>query len=163
MIYLVGCYHALQYNKALRLLDMVKLTAAREQYASLIRTTISDKHISLLAEEFSESALEYLKAKSYLQEVARQTGIEHRFCDPNEAERTQIGLPSPFADTPDDAQLRINHTIREKYWLEKISDRLDSPTIFICGSDHIAGFTNILNSRSIENVIIREFCENDVL
>jgi len=164
MIYIIGCFHALQFDIPRSNYDMTELTAARKRYESLVGKTISRKRIRLLAEELSQEILTSLRAESILRRISEKIDIEHRFCDPGVAERRELGLPSPYEQSDeDDDQLKKNHTIREKYWLGEISDCLMLPIIFVCGSDHIEGFTSILNSRGIRNTVIHVFDEEPVL
>jgi len=162
MIYLVGTDHELQHTGIPKRAEKETVILARDRFGSFLKKSISELKITLIAEEFSNEVLTFLKAESTLRPVAEEIGIEHRFCDPNIVDRDRIGLPPPFTQTSDEEQKRKDDELRENHWIDAIEDRLDSSIIFICGADHIVGFTDLLNSKGIDNMVLEEYWGEEI-
>jgi len=142
VVYLIGVDHEIQYlpsNSDLSLLQF-------------LQQKIRQLGIVLIAEELSQEAIERqenlikTKVDSISRHVAEITGIEHRFCDPNNSERESLGIPSTSdirrklglkagQDEPKvEREKRKYWPVREQFWLEQIKDRIEEKLLFVCGA-----------------------------
>jgi hypothetical protein len=69
-----------------------------------------------------------------LQQFEKETGIKHRFCDPNSRERKEHGIGE------------LDHDKRERYWIEQIKDYKDRKVLFVCAYDHFDSFAEKLTA-----------------
>src|ERR1035437_9975398 len=86
MLHLLGVSHLAQAR-----MDGVEKTDAQKAFSGLLKQVIQDVHPVFIAEEQSEENLANSKIISIPKEISDSEGIEHRFCDPNTAERRSIG------------------------------------------------------------------------
>ena len=149
MIHLVGTFHELQHTAEPQRGPSDKVQEGRRDLQAYLRELATRTNPKLIAEEFSQQALDGLNAKSTVKLVADELGIEHRFCDPNTAERVKLGLPHPFLDHCDESEKRRLQRIRETYWLETLSDMINHDILFICGADHVSSFAQLLLEKGI--------------
>lgn len=136
MIYLISVNHHVQYLNAYsskKKHELVKI------FINHLREAIRTVHAVLIAEEFNEEAIHRNNASSSTaQNVAQELGIEHRFCDPDSAERTKHGIKDKMDPR------------REQLWLECIRRDHVSPIIFICGISHLERFRNLLQQNGFD-------------
>lgn len=149
MIHLVGTFHELQYTGRPGCGPPDKVRRGRHDLQAYLRELITRINPKLIAEEFSQQALDGLNAKSTVKLVADEFGIEHRFCDPDVAERVKLGLPHPFLDDYDKSEEARLHRKKESYWLETLSDMINHDILFICGATHVSSFTQLLLEEGI--------------
>ena len=159
MIYLIGIRHEFQHNGCGSVEEN-----SRENFISYLENMIKEHKASLIAEEFSEEALQKSNATiSAAKCVANKLNIKHLFCDPNTKEREIIGIPScdeikkglaftkPYLNHGEvkilDAEKKKYFPQRENFWFEKIEKHLNEVIIFLCGSDHIKSFESLLIDR----------------
>ena len=119
---------------------------------------------AFIAEEDSEEALTNRRRVSITKSIADEKGIEHRFCDPTDAERKAIGyrdgqmleidlfMRDQGEMTNDEMFCKARaieigryFPIRERFWLERLSGCRDVDAIFICGDLHVETFGKILD------------------
>lgn len=134
----------------------------------LLRQSVKVIRPKFIAEEFSEQDLDDQSAESVAMGIALEFGIAHKFCDPNEEERREIGYEGHVSifhtlwmhndeELPDDElQTRAQaimigryFAVREKFWLKRLSECPNGSGIFICGDGHIESFTHLLNANKI--------------
>jgi predicted metal-binding protein len=163
VIYIIGVNHELQYfdgstNLLLNFLsEQVELLGAK-----------------LIAEELNQEAIdrEQQTRQTTLESTSRgaasKKGIDHRFCDPDSAERVVIGIPSPAqirkslglraGENEDrvEEEARRDFPLREKFWLDKISDKIHENIIFVCGSCHVDSFAALLEQRDYQCIILHK-------
>jgi len=141
MIYLIGVDHMIQINN--------DRTPIKKQTIQRFRNYLNEKikslQITLLAEEFNEDALRGNSVEeSNLQAIARDAGIEHKFCDPGIEERRILGIDN-------------DNQKRECEWLKRITDSTDlkeSNVIFLCGSTHLQSFKTLVRESGFQVKII---------
>ncbi len=183
MVYLIGIDHLMQYN------NYIVPENLFIQFREYLSSKALELNISLMAEEFSEEALYqvYCAAEATVKSVADRLGIAHRFCDPEESDRKQLGIPH-FADIKEqvecknaipgndilDYKLRKkinNETIeisktywekREKFWYNNISGSISDNILFVCGHEHIPGFMSLLESEGCDCKILNDFWMRDI-
>ena len=177
MVYLIGVDHLVQYRGPLP-------ETIREEFLSYILNCCRTHHIRVIAEEFSEEALRevYHSDTDTAGEAAMILGIEHRFCDPEEEDLRRLGIPY-FAEIRDEVMKRRGIAssfildndlrasirreteeiarsfwpIREQFWYERIQDALLHPLLFICGHEHVEGFSRLLERRGHGCLILSEW------
>jgi len=154
---------------------LIKLAKSFAQY---LENQIAELKINLLAEELSEEAISknVFKAKgSTAWSVANKLRIDHRFCDPDATERKTLGIPSEQEIrkqlglgcrlTPEELgelekEKRKYWSKREKFWMNRIEDKLNERVIFICGSEHTERFKSLTLSKGCETkILIKNWCE----
>lgn len=143
MIFLIGVDHRFQYAN-----DDSDMSAI-ELFRRYLKEQAAKLQVVLIAEEFSREALINSRASSSTaKNIAESICIEHRFCDPDSSERKALGIPRKRENGQNNFQMR------EKFWFDKIADKIDEPIIFICGNDHLESF---------KEKVINEGCEVEVL
>src|SRR5262249_46545751 len=99
-------------------------------------------------------------------------GIEHRFCDLSSEDRKTVGyregsdialdLAMQWNDLANDEINNVGFAteiakywpLREKAWLDRISDVLSKVVIFVCGDAHIETFSDLLARNKIESEVV---------
>ncbi len=182
MIYIIGVDHLVQYNGPVP-------EHLRLQFVQYLVEIIQNLKINLIAEEFSRESLAdvYGATECSAVNAAAQCGIKHRYCDPEEKERKELGIPYYFdvMETvkrkyniqekliiDNDLRKRIEDEtgsivksfwdIRERFWVDKIKDIIDENIIFICGHEHAERLSKHLNDLGRTNVIIDPFWRKDI-
>lgn len=153
MIYLIGVDHV----RAQRRKRGADLADCQRKFRSVVESAIQSIDFGLLAEE---DHLDFLSgpdvpsdkvSDSILLEIAKDHGIEdrHRFVDPNEAERQEIGYKQ-LNGSPPDAVMNSSHEImhqfpkREEFWFKNLQGSLERNILFVCGWGHIESFSTLL-------------------
>ena len=167
MIHIVGTNHRLQHTAQLERETNPHVDPAREEEArnclkSLLKELALTAQPKLSAEAHNLQSLKCLNAESIAKAVADELEIEHLFCEPNFEQSKWLGIRrDPFGDLGEDERRR-NDAIREKFWLDQISARAIEGVIFICGSDHVMGFQQLLQMNGINSRIEIEYFGKDV-
>ena len=182
MIYLIGVDHLVQYKGPVP-------EAIRDEFRSYIIKVCRMHGIQAIAEEFSEEALHkvYQSTRDTAHEATEILKIGHRYCDPEEMERAEMGIPYYFdvmqevknkysissAFIRDDSLrkkveketadiIRTYWSIREKYWYELIRDIIELPILFICGHEHVLRFHSLLIGKGHQCIIIDPYWKKDL-
>lgn len=169
MLYIIGTHHWTQciYNT-----DKMNRMCRVEEFAAYLRNEATRLRIKALAEELSEEAIaKYHGVDSNARRVARDLGITHILCDLDSDQRKALGIPSTEEiiekigygahDGLDPEATRLLNEeeqkyweIREEYWFNCISDRLQDMVLFVCGERHI---------RRLENLVVQHGHQAQVL
>jgi hypothetical protein len=113
VIYLLGVDHQVQYRGPAVTPDREKAT---KEFSEFIEAKSKELKISLIAEELSEDVIRRNHASSVTaMEVAKQLGIDHRFCDPTKNQRKELDIGQDIDR-------------REEFWLSCLKDYLDRGT-----------------------------------
>ena len=155
-VYIVGTDHDMQHDAPSRRAARDTVQRARREFLTYLCTMVDRLKPQVIAEEFSQQALDGYNAESTVRPVADKLGIEHRFCDPNVAEREELGLPHPFLDHHNEMDMPQLNRIRESYWLDRLSDVLHRDIIFICGAEHVHSFCELVRSKGIDAAVEME-------
>ncbi|OGA44781.1 MAG: hypothetical protein A3G24_20770 [Betaproteobacteria bacterium RIFCSPLOWO2_12_FULL_62_13] len=127
-IFLIGTFHGYQMNMP----GWNKMCGAPlfEQHICRI---ISEQRVDYLFEELNVDALTDIfgRHKSWLEVIARQTTISHKFIDPGNKERLRIGIRPGEECTPEGIEKR------EYYWLERVRECEFFTAICVIGAKHI--------------------------
>ena len=139
MIYLIGVDHVIQHGGYL---DTRKEVALRE-FQSYLAQVVQEKRVDMIAEEFSEVALERSNTDfSTCRKLALSLKIDHLFCDPTPEEREALKIET-------DEQ-------REQEWLNRIRDSFRMNVLFICGSEHLQSFGRLLAANGFKVAILSD-------
>ncbi|MBN2159989.1 MAG: hypothetical protein JW807_11390 [Spirochaetes bacterium] len=182
MVYIIGVDHLVQYNGPVP-------DSLRADFRDYIIHKARDLKIVLIAEEFSEEALHevYHATSDTAREAAVMLGIEHRYCDPSEADLRKLGIPY-YAEVRDRVKrdrgitaafilddalrkdveretreiVRSHWSARERFWHKRIFDRIDSPVLFICGHEHAVSFQKLLIEQGHHAEVIEPFWKREL-
>ena len=163
MIYLVGTHHELQHTGAIwkeRTAPEI-VERARREFQSYLREKVLELSPALVAEELSQDLLTYMNGRSIAGDVAEELGIEHRLCDPGREERERLGIPGRADDLTGQAREQ-QFEIRERCWLECISDRFDSAVLFVCGAEHTSGFEARLVEKGWQPKVLEPYWGREI-
>lgn len=170
MVHLIGVAHEAQASSSGK-----PETDAQALYAALLEHTIVAVGPRAVAEEYNEEAEQENKARSIGKLIAVALGGEHRFCDPNKAERQHIGYFGPqelhlhismhdpnWNISNEEAQAKgwaicigKYFAIRERFWLDKIRDVVDQDLVFVLGDGHVDSFTQLLDDEGINSQLVQ--------
>ncbi len=182
MVYLIGVDHLIQYNGPVP-------EALRLEFREYLFRESRSHAISCIAEEFSVEALTevYKATEATVQRTAEMLGIEHRFCDPEDRERRELGIPC-YAELVDrvknthgiaggfilDEKLRKTIEqesveadrsywhLREDFWFGRIENIITSNILFVCGHEHVERFMRLIFDRGHPCVILESFWREDI-
>lgn len=169
MLYIIGLNHRAQARA-----PRSELTEEQKQFSDCLLRAIEQVHPASIGEEDSEEALAKRKKVSIAKSIADEKGIEHRFCDPTEAQRLAIGyrdgqmleiqifMSDQQGMSHDEIFLKARaieigryFPIRERFWLEQLGGCRDADAIFICGDLHIESFGKILEAEHVPYNVIK--------
>lgn len=152
MIYLIGADH----DRAQRRKRGADLTDCQREFCSLVESAVESVDPGLLAEEDHPDFLSKDNSDSILLGIATAHQIEgrHRFVDPNDAEREEIGYRRQFGFGEDRVPAMAHEIMhhfpkREGFWLGKLQDSLHRDVLFICGWGHIESFGELLARNGV--------------
>jgi hypothetical protein len=172
--HLIGLSHGAQMKD-----KGVPENEAQKEFRACLESALGSLKPNLVAEELSEYALEYVgeqkqvKQESLTKLIADSASIEHRFCDPNDEERKEIGyvegsakvLELMLGDEPlssEEINLRAFGTevhkhwpARERFWLDKLGEVKGKVVVFVCGDGHIDSFKSLLAKHGIDSTVIK--------
>lgn len=162
-IYLLGVNHAVQWNT-----NKDKTTF----YLQYLKKIIRKYNIQFIGEEWNSDSS---KINNILitttHKLSDKLGIPYEECDPNIRERESRGIPNNnqilkklnihaedlIKGTRKD-EISIEQSkyfcIREKYWLEQLNKHKFNTAIFICGSQHLVSFHNLIGQNGIKSEIL---------
>lgn len=165
MIYIIGVNHELQY-----------LDPSTGLFVKALREWSASCKVSLIAEELNQEAIDKegktrnQTLESTCRHVASSLGLEHRFCDPDNSERASLGIRSGRQIRRDlgvrageneelvEMEFRKDWPIREAFWLDRISDKIDEDLLFICGSSHVDNFVALVESKGHRVAVLYKDC-----
>ena len=175
MFHLIGVAHRVQSKK-----KGEELSADQKELVKRLGDAIKTVKPALVAEEFSEHALQKLSKDNgtefepITRPAAESCDVKYRGCDPDDAARKKIGYVegsditlriAMSADGNGLSNAEINNRgfatevakywpLREKFWLDQLGDVLDKSVIFICGDAHLESFQQLVAGKAIESQII---------
>lgn len=153
MIHLIGVAH-----RAQSVTPEDQLNESQQRLSNRLSGLVKEVKVELVAEEQS---LESLGSDlSIPQRFAQDAGIEHRFCDPDSKQRASMGYrdrqsigidlfiggdgwnlsPTELDAKAGAIEIVRYFPMRERFWLERLGDRLHSEIAFVCGDAHVEGF-----------------------
>ncbi len=125
--------------------------------------------IRAVAEELSTEALAQCgHAASIPMQAAKLEKVEHRFCDPDSAERVRLsicldellmraqGQLDGLSEIDIASRIVSEHAKRERYWFAKIQALDQWPILFICGANHVGNFRALLEREGFTVTVAAE-------
>ena len=139
---LIGLNHKFQIGHG-KFLQVDVTKEEFEEFKELLRSCITRYAITGVSEEMSEEALfkhtQIPENTSVVHDLAMEVDLPHDYADP---------------DTKTRKLKRIeNDDQREEYWMKKIGEFNNFPTLFVCGADHIDSFRQLLETNGFEVII----------
>jgi hypothetical protein len=52
--------------------------------------------------------------------------------------------------------------VRERFWLNKLKRRLDENILFLCGHEHVSGFSALLREEGVPAAVVEDFWRGDI-
>lgn len=167
MLHIIGIAHRAQARK-----PNAQKTEAQQAFEDCLRTTINRVKPAFIGEEDSEEALTKRGEASISKEVAVDAGMEHRFCDPTQQQRIDLGYMDcmsiemylSMTETLSSQELRLKaqaieiaryFPIREQFWFEQLHGGRDVDVIFVCGDGHVATFCKLLSENGVDYEIVQ--------
>ena len=133
--------------------------------AGAFRTYIGHLHettpFRAIAEEMSPEELANRRsALSICAEFANEVGIHHRYCDPNNEQRRGLrvrhqniikadGWLYSWSQERIQQEIQTSHSIRERYWLDRLFELDRWPVLFVCGACHIESFRLLAEGHAL--------------
>ncbi len=164
MLYIIGVDHRVQVRN-----PAVEKTAEQEYFANLLKKAIDDIQPFFVGEESCAESLADCREISIVMEVTNGK-VEHRFCDPNSAQKKEIGYRSGREIFPRIKKERLPieeaftkafaiekgryFSMRERFWLDRLEGCRDHDGFFVCGYGHLDTFGALLDSEGIPYKII---------
>lgn len=162
MLYIIGTSHHYQFGAGVRFGRSYCTEADQSALAEMLRDLAVSFSAEVLAEELNQRALtEVEKTASVMQSVAAELAIPHLFCEPDRAERVNLGIRdeneiriSAFPDKLDEAVVQRlvveSWRRREKEWLRRLVVAKTKNVVFVCGADHIETFVPLAQEQGFE-------------
>ncbi len=162
-IILVGTSHTLQCGNQTKCNE-----TDISEFRKFVSSLCDEQKVKLIAEEMSLDALQHQGCLSTIAAVvAAEKNIAHINIDLTCDEQTALRIDDSslarvalnlYENTQSSYMRnvlyeRISHQIRERVWLARILSEGVSPTLFICGADHIQNFHNLTKSINQEIVV----------
>lgn len=161
--YIVGTSHRIQCGVKQIGISKEIIRAFQSEITKICR----QYGIRRVCEEMSEDGLrEHGVAETICCQVARKSGIEHRYIDLGRECRSYLSLN----DLPPDWVLwsenseevkqfrntfgNLIHQVRERIWVARILFGESWPVLFICGAEHTDPVHRLLNEFDIESEIL---------
>lgn len=174
-VHLIGLSHRAQMK------DRGKAdTGPQQEFRACLEETLERLKPNLVAEELSEYALKIVSAQKRVEQeslsklIADSRHVEHRFCDPDGAERKKMGyvegstifqelmLKGGQQMSNEELNLQAYATevyrhwpAREKFWLNELAIVSKKVIIFICGDGHVDSFQSLLKRNGIESNVVK--------
>lgn len=168
-VFLIGTSHAYQFGEGVTFGDTTCTPEIATQFRQYLAYVHNLHGTRAFAEEMNlEGLAEMKQAASLPKLVADELSILHRYCDPTNQERAQLGIRQ-------DNDIRAEHMfdewtqeqieadvlargsvpsdrIREQFWLQRSQGLHVWPLLFICGANHFTSFAALLRSACIDVV-----------
>lgn len=154
MIYLIGTNHELQHTAAPKRASSEFVDDARRKFMAFLSEAASRVQARSIGEEFALDLLSALNAESLCQKVAEQLGISHIFCEPELAQRCELGIPIGGTEAP---SVEETDAIREQFWLDQLDQQGREPILFVCGADHVVSFQKRLRDAGMHAEILADY------
>jgi hypothetical protein len=155
-VYIVGTHHKNQFGPC-------------NEFHSFLRAFCIRKEIRVVAEEMNNDALIKQGVKDTIpRQIARELSLAHCNCDPDESKQAELGIENGglikikglnAGLTQDQIQMQIakEDRKREPFWLEEISQLSEFPVLFVCGSNHVSSFTNLLVEATYQCFVVTDY------
>ena len=121
--------------------------------------------IAAIGEEMNEDALaENGVTQSVCQQITLLCGLAHRYCDPDKDQRIALrilqendiranGFLENWWPEKIETEIRSSHAIRERYWLDRMTELDNWPALFVCGAEHVRYFRELAEKQGVEVIV----------
>lgn len=162
LAYVLGTNHIYQRN------DDSCEPGSIAAFVAYLGAVCESNQINAIGEEMSISALrDFHRTESIPAKFASARGKSHKYCDPDSDEQARLHIRGDQAvrcDVRDQGiseeeitqLLREEDLKRERYWLCKIEEWNEWPLLFICGSDHVESFCQLLSTVATAVHVVHE-------
>jgi hypothetical protein len=138
-VFIIGTTHLFQFGPT----PLTPLSPSQfDEFRKFLRQSAQRQHVQVIAEEMSLEALakRNLIGGSLPSQIAKELGLVHRYCDPDNPTRQEKGISGNLA--------------REAYWRDQILSLGLFPVLFVCGANHVESFSAILCESMVSVEII---------
>jgi hypothetical protein len=148
-VLLVGTSHEYQLAKT-------PSVRGADAFGRFVEQICASSTVAAIGEEMNPEALRQLKAtQSICKKIADTARIPHIYCDPDNKIRRNLNIKGEqdikeeaffqnWDEMKTETEIRRSHSVREAYWLEQITNFNIWPILFICGSNHVDPFSDML-------------------
>lgn len=164
-VLLIGTHHTYQYGVGSRYGGGCTKDE-EDAFRQLIGIAAQTSLARALAEELNEDGLaEYNVTRSVLQREAAALGLPHCFCEPGRDERDALGIQQGnevevtgwikgWSEEEVKRRLLAEFRKRETVWCDRLLSLDTWPVLFVCGADHVSGFSSLLSERGLDAVVL---------
>jgi hypothetical protein len=161
-VYIIGTSHQFQVPKP----D----TPPRQvdAFRRLLQDAVRTHGIHVIAEEMNLEKLSNMRAGvTTCKEIADIIILAHCYCEPDKKTQDVLGIITIdqsvyasnrfFQNIPNeqiDAELRVSDEKREKEWLKKLRELNLTPVLFICGSNHVQRFADLVRHNGFSAFVL---------
>lgn len=169
-VFIIGTSHAYQFGEGAVFGETACSTEKAILFRGLLISLCEQYKIRGIGEELSVDALsEMNRAESIPRIVAAELSLPHRYCDPNQSERVNLGIRDEnyisaigqMSRKPPgeiEQEIYIERLKREPYWLKQLNHLSAWPTLFVCGAWHVPSFSFLLRESGVlSNVVVEDW------
>ena len=168
-IFLIGTSHRFQVSNS------TTVAAHTESFRLLVHDYAKRESVCAIAEEMSLAEVQNRDAtKSICEEVAEALSITHCYFDPNEEERSVLGIGQenailarvlisrPRCTTQEEAKkhaaplIAASRAKREAEWLRRLKTVELERVLFVCGANHVDSFRNLLERNGYVACVLEQ-------
>jgi hypothetical protein len=132
-----------------------------DAFCAFIRQLYATKAFQAIAEEMSlEELANRHVTRSICTQIANELGVCHQYCDPDKEQRSALGLRHnniikadgwlyDWSQEKIEQEIKTSHSVRERYWLEKLLNLDRWPVLFVCGACHVKSFRDLAEARGL--------------
>jgi hypothetical protein len=134
---------------------------AANEFRAFLGEICNTHRVRAIAEEMSQGALANWNVTcSLCHGLATATGVPHRYCDLDEAQRRDAGVRhvncikadgfvNDWSPEKIEQECRASHSIRERHWMTELLDLNSWPVLFVCGGEHVLAFQQLLQENGL--------------
>jgi hypothetical protein len=168
-VHIVGTSHSYQFGAGSTFGAETSSQDAADAFQSFLVSAARTIYATVICEELSCEALTAVGATvSVPENVAANLGLAHLFCDPDSSERrvldilneNEIRIHAELFNRPKSTEAEIQKRISQHYrkreveWYRRIIEARSTPILFICGSNHVDSFYELLRSKGVQVSVI---------
>jgi hypothetical protein len=149
IVYLIGTDHSYQLGPC-------------EEFEKILTDLCHDEGVKAIAEGMNaaDALIKEGVKETVPKRIAHRLGLLHRYCDPDQSKQNELGIQNEglirsqslfckWLPEKVDARIQEEHRKRERIWLDEINNISVDSILFICGSNHVLAFEELLNLNHI--------------
>ena len=167
-VFIIGTSHAYQFGEGAVFGETTCSPEKAILFRSLLISLCEQHRIRGIGEELSVDTLsEMNRAESIPNIVAASRSLPHRYCDPDQLERANLGIRdenyicaigqmsrAPLGQI--EQEIYVERRKREPYWLNQLNQLNAWPTLFVCGAWHVPSFSSLLRESGVLAKVVVE-------